>query len=163
MRRTILALTLCTATALSPALAGAQTDRPSERPPERPPAEVDTRPDTRPEARPERPDERPDRVRFDCRARRIDRADRSDRGDRGDRGAVVTCRWSAATSDRVAGYRLLRAVDDGGRRTVFATRDRDRNGYRERVRPGHRYHYAVQYLAADGTVLHTADAVHLAV
>lgn len=112
-------------------------------------APADAKPDTRPDVRPDR---EPPHVRFACELRRTDT------------GPAIECKWSEAPADRVAGYRLWRAVDDRAREVIHETRDLRENGYVDRaVRPGHLYHYAVQYLGADGEVLVTSHAERIRV
>ncbi len=115
---------------------------------------TDTRPtDTKPtETQPTDTRPTPDRPspRFACEAYRTDA------------GPAIACKWAQVGEDRAAGYRLWRAVDDQARRVVFETRDLTEHGYRDLdVKPGHTFHYAVQYLAADGSVIVTSEAVRI--
>lgn len=110
---------------------------------------TDTRPttDVRPDETEPRPQPQPELV---CEAFRTDA------------GPAIGCKWTSAEPDRAAGYRLMRAVDDNGREVIFATRDLSQHGYRDLdVKPGHTFHYAAQYLAADGSVIATTNAVHI--
>lgn len=100
------------------------------------------------EVRPEeKPDREPPHIRFKCGLERTDR------------GPVVACVWEPGPADRVAGYRLWRAVDDQAREVIFETRDLRRHGHADRnVEPGHLYHYAVQFIGFEGEVLATSHA-----
>ncbi len=75
---------------------------------------------------------------------------------------AVGCEWSAPTSPRAAGVRLVRLdpdVDDH-RRVVFRTGDLDVTGFTDtRVRRGHRYAYAVQAVTARGRVVGQSEVV----
>lgn len=109
------------------------------------------------EAVPSEADERRDRPEHDRPLPRL-----GCEAQRSDAGPVVGCKWTPAGPDRAAGYRLLRAVDDRPRTVIFETRDLAQNGYRDvEVGPGHQFHYAVQYLAEDGSVIVTSAPAHV--
>lgn len=70
--------------------------------------------------------------------------------------AAVTCRWSETSSAGAAGYRLWRLdpTTDESRQIVFRTGNLSETGFTdERVRPEHRYVYAVQAVTAHGRVV----------
>ena len=83
----------------------------------------------------------------------------------GDGVSGVVCEWS--TLDSARGYRLWRAVDpgSGSAREVIATvaaGEPPRHVDRE-IRPGHRYVYAVEAIAADGSTLALSEPVQVAI
>lgn len=81
-----------------------------------------------------------------------------------DAGAAVGCEWSAPTSPRAAGVRLLRlGPTDDHRRVVFRTADLHVTSFTDGpLRPG-RYAYAVQAVSSNGTIVGRSETVRVLV
>lgn len=82
---------------------------------------------------------------------------------RTDAGPAIGCRWSSAEARGAAGYVLYRAVDDGPREKVFRTGLDGPRHFRQLVRPGHRYTYAVVAVTEDGRVTSRSEPVTVAI
>lgn len=74
-------------------------------------------------------------------------------------GAGIACGWTASSSPRFVGYRLLRG-DGDTRAVVLRTDDRRHTRHLDRdVEPGVEYRYAVQALGPGGVVIGQSEPV----
>ncbi|NND75438.1 MAG: hypothetical protein HKN44_10580, partial [Ilumatobacter sp.] len=127
-------------------LADPPSDRASDLRPDRP---ADLAPsDVRPV------DRLPEYLRLDCALRQTDER------------SAVACRWSVPSSDGAVAVRLLRATAGSGepRSVIHRTTELEENEFIDaQVRPGHRYHYAVQALDVNHRVVGTSRTVTVGV